>query len=331
MGHLVRQGIRRIFGQQPGREAIGIAWIALALALALASQDQTNDLPGENKIRRVGYPASAFARGALDDQRVVLEVWGFRLAKRTSGFVGGVWAVIFEDEDFSAVYGALGREEIDLLIMNTLDYVEHERENLMEPAFVGVSGNKVGHEFAILVRRDGKIESLGQLQNNIINIETEGVGRMPIVWLDVLLAGHGFPGFDSFFREVRFSAKPSQAVLPVFFGQVPACLTSQRAFRTMAELNPQLEKELAMLEVSPAFLRGEVVFRKNLDPEVKMRVSEALRTLHEDPDGQQILLVLREEMIIPFQQDYTTTVRSLAANYQRFRSSYLVGNSKSKS
>jgi phosphonate transport system substrate-binding protein len=302
----------------------GYKWTAIFTALLLCLSippslaNSFDALSGtERVVFRIGYPASAFNRGIMDEVRVALEVWGSKLAERGTQTIKQVITTIFEDEDFSELYNALKRKEIDCLIMNTLDYIAFERDELMEPVFVGFSGEDIGHEYVLLVRHDSGIDSLDKLENGTINIETEGVGRMPIIWLDVVLARAALPNMSSFFKEIHFLEKASQAVLPVFFGKVTAGITNMRAYRTMVELNPQLERELVMLRSSPPFLRGVVVFRKDLAQNVKESVSETLQTLHEDPDGQQILIVMREEKLIPYKPEYTNTVRILHKEYNR--------------
>ena len=153
---------------------------------------------------------------------------------------------------------------------------------------------------------------------------------MPLVWLEILLSNKGLSDLFEFFKEINFMDKASSAVLPVFFGKVPAGVTTMRAFRTMVELNPQLERELAVIAMSPPFLRGVVVFRKDLAQDIKASVSDAMRSLDEDPDGQQILIVMREQRLIPYKQEYTETVRTLHKEYQRLHPGKDEGHSRNK-
>lgn len=61
-------------------------------------------------------------------------------------------------------------------------------------------------------------------------------------WLDGLLAAEGRGPMGSFFGPAAWETKFSQSVLPVFFGNAEACLTSRRGFETMGEMNPQVGK-----------------------------------------------------------------------------------------
>lgn len=284
----------------------------------------------ERVVFRVGYPSSAFSKAVLDDIRSALEVWGTKLAERGTETISRVETTIFDSDDFSMIYESLKQKEVDCLIMNTLDYVEFEKAKLMDPVFVGFSGEKIGNEYVLVVRHDSGIDSLDELENRTINIETEGVGRIPIVWLEVLLSKEGLSDLLVFFSKIQFMEKASHAVLPVFFGKVAAGVTTMRAFNTMVELNPQLEHELAVLRMSPPYLRGVIVFRTDMALDIKESVYDAMRTMDEDPDGQQILIVMREEKLIPFKKEYTETVQTLYKDYQNHILDKHAGNSEDK-
>jgi phosphonate transport system substrate-binding protein len=272
--------------------------------------------PTERVEFRIGYPASAFHKAVINDMRAALEVWGTKLAQKETRVVDEVKTTIFRDEALSEISDALKRKEIDCLIMNSLDYIECENMSLMEPVFVGTSGTLIGYEYVLLVHRDSGIESLNELKDRSINVETEGVGRMPIVWLEVILDKEGLPDFEEYFKEIQFKDRATLAVHPVFFGKVDAGVTNLRAYETMIELNPQLGKDLVVIARSEPFLRGVLAFRKDLRQDIKESVSMTLRALHEDPDGQQILIVMREQRMVAFKQEYLDTVRALYDKYQ---------------
>jgi len=82
--------------------------------------------------------------------------------------------------------------------------------------------------------------------------------------MDVLLWRSGLDAGETFFEEIQEVSKVSQAVLPVFFDQADACIAPMDAFRTMAELNPQLEEELWVIDTSPGFCQAVVCARRDV-------------------------------------------------------------------
>ncbi len=316
--------------QKQTLKAAGITILCL-VCLAFGQARPDDDIESRPKsVFRVGFLASYFQKGLVQDMRVALEVWGNEIVKKGEVQVERVDIIIFEDEDSSEIHDALSGKNIDCLILNALNFVELEKAALMDPLLVGSLDKDINNEYILLVRHDSGIDSLGGLKNGTINIETESVGRIPLVWLEVLLSNEGLPELHVFFKEVHFKQKASHAVLPVFFGKVTAGVTNIRAYRTMVELNPQLESELSVLMISPPYLRGLVVFRKDLDLKIRDSLLDAMKKIHTDPYGQQILMVLKEHKVVPFKPEYTDTVRTLYKEYQKHMLDKHVGGSEDK-
>lgn len=293
-----------------------ILCVSIPIAPRQSSSSSTVSL--EEKITlRAGYPAGVIDRGVLQDMRISLEIWGTNVAKRSSDRIEKVEARIFEEH--TEFIAALKKNEIDLMILNTLDYIELENTALIDPFYVGLTDEKVGQEYVILVRRENKIDSVHQLKNGAINIDEGIIGKMPRIWLEVYLWKEGIPEMQTFFKAINAEVKTSKTVLSVFFGTVDACVTNLRAFRTLAEMNPQLERELEILDVSEVLLRGLFVFRKDLEQDIKSVVSDALSTIHEDPDGQQILMLMKEDRIIPYMPENLDAVRALMRDYEQLQ------------
>lgn len=271
----------------------------------------------EKKVLHIGYPAGVLSRGVLQDLRISFQAWGTNIAARSSDRIDQVKAMVFDE--YSEFRAALKRDEIDVMVLNSMDYIELEDLKHMEPFSVGFSDEKACQEYVLLVRRDRGIDSVSQLKNGTLIVDEGILGRMPHFWLEVLLWNEGILDKNAFFREIKTVNKTSQAVLPVFFNKTSACVTNMRGFRTISELNPQIEKQLSILNVSPEFLRGLFVFRRNLELEIKRDVSRVLQSLHEDPDGQQILILLKENRLAPFKPEYLVTVKKLYEEYHEIQ------------
>ena len=93
--------------------------------------------------------------------------------------------------------------------------------------------------------------------------------------------------------------KVSRVVLPVFFGQADACLTSKRGFETMCELNPQVAKDLKSLAISPPMVVTFYVFRKNYQSVHRERLIKALSGLRNSAAGRQFATLFQfEEAVV---------------------------------
>jgi phosphonate transport system substrate-binding protein len=107
-------------------------------------------------------------------------------------------------------------------------------------------------------------------------------------WLFTILdAAHLGPS-EQFFASTTTDTKVSRVVLPVFFGQADAGLTSKRGFETMCELNPQVARDLEVLVESPPMVVDFYVFRKNYSTVYREKVIKAMSSLRNDTAGQQL-------------------------------------------
>jgi phosphonate transport system substrate-binding protein len=94
-------------------------------------------------------------------------------------------------------------------------------------------------------------------------------------WLSTILdAGH-LGAADQFFSSVVEDVKAPRVVLPVFFGQADACVTSRRSFEVMCELNPQVSRDLTALAVSPPVVVTFYTFHKNYNGPDRDRFAHA--------------------------------------------------------
>jgi phosphonate transport system substrate-binding protein len=107
-------------------------------------------------------------------------------------------------------------------------------------------------------------------------------------WLSTVLDEGRFGMTEQFFSSVVTETKASRVILPVFFGQTDACVTSKRAFEMMCELNPQVAKELMAIATSPAMTLCFYVFRKNFHGLSRESFAMVYTTLHNSPSGRQL-------------------------------------------
>ncbi len=111
--------------------------------------------------------------------------------------------------------------------------------------------------------------------------------------------------------------RPSQAILPVFFCQADAGLTTLYAFELTCELNPQLARELTVLDRSDEVLGGVIVFRRSYEGPARARITARLANLYEDPQGKQIFRLFGMDRLVPFEPEHMTSVEALLQEHDR--------------
>jgi phosphonate transport system substrate-binding protein len=253
-----------------------------------------------------GYPRAAFTHVDIKDAQAALEMWTRQLSKDSESPLK-TKARIYPDEN--AIVRAINNKELDLVILSSPLYLKIKDQVPLDPVFVPAYDNLVGDEYLLLVHRDSGINSLKQLRGRRILIHPRFTPlSSEILWLNSLLSKQ-CNSYKRLFRSVKSVEKASQAILPVFFKKMDACLVMRRLFETVAELNPQIGKDLVAVAQSPPILRGIIAFRKDYSDKLKRKVSKTLDDMHTHPQGKQILTLLKYDKLVKFKPAYLRSVQ----------------------
>ena len=289
---------------------------ALVLALLLAGATRSPGDTGNDTRRRVGVwgTPDMFAGVNIDDAQAAIQVWTRALTQRMSLKYRPEVTVA---QDSASLAAAVRAGQVDVVGLSGLAYLEMRDRIGLEPVVVGTWGEerRATEEYVLLARRDGGLENLEALQGQAVILAAADQGRMAMVWLDVLLWRAGLPESRKFL-SIRTVERPSQAVLPVFFGQADACVVTDRAWQTMGELNPQVTRELRQLARSPALLLRVMCLRRESDPALRQEMLNASLQLHKETEGRQILEIFRLNQVVPFQPVFLEGLESLMAEYR---------------
>lgn len=272
---------------------------------------------------RVGFSGRLSTDVGREDVQVAVELWAREVAKKMALEV--VPRISFIDSR-DALLSAIESHELDMVVMSVLDYLDLDpaAEVDIEPAMVSESDGAWGFELVLIVRRAAHIQTLQQLENAKLVLQTKpGGSSLEHLWLQTRLLRDGVADARQFFREVREVEKTSPAILAVLFGQADVALVRQSAFKTMAELNPQLEADLEVIAISPGYLPTLMCFLDHTDASKRAAIYEGALELHTHHQGRQILTLFGNDRVIPFAQSYLSGVRELRSEHQR-----LVGSAR---
>jgi len=113
-------------------------------------------------------------------------------------------------------------------------------------------GNKAMQRYVILVRKDQGLDQFAKLKNTAISYCT--VDEVGVLYLQKLLQDKSLGGQESFFSKMLVKKNPSLAISAVFFKETAAALVIENDFKVAAELNPQLNSQLEVIEMSPEYI-----------------------------------------------------------------------------
>lgn len=173
----------------------------------------------------------------------------------------------------------------DAIALNVVEYRQAAEELDANQVISETPGNV---QYVLLVKRERGIRSLGDLRGRRLLIL--GGTRMCIShqWLSTILDDAHLPQADQLFASIAEDDKATKVVLPVFFGQADACITSKASFDLMCELNPQVAKDLIALATSLPLVVTFYTFRRNYKSPSRDRIAHVYTNVNASVSGKQL-------------------------------------------
>ena len=267
-----------------------IALLCSALTIfIMASSVHSRAEKNEQPRFILGYAMKTLYDVDIKDAHVAFSLWSKELGEET-GF--HVEARLYDRvEDLSRDFQ---KGVLDFGIVKTLDYLELKKKDIdSEIALTNVRSGKKGHKYLLLVRSDSQIYDVKDLRGKKINVvKGDEIGML---FLNTYLLKRKQSEANRFFSIIEEKVKPSQVILPVFFGQADICLVPDVSFYTMIELNPQIGQKLRVIVSSEDIIAGVGYFRKDYNQAYKQQILNTIYALNTKIRGKQILTLFKSD------------------------------------
>jgi ABC-type phosphate/phosphonate transport system substrate-binding protein len=230
----------------------------------------------------------------INDARAAMQIWIKRMGQDLNVNVE------FNPNVFDRTEDLLRRArtgEFDCVALNVVEY--RQIADLLDPNQIICEGDPAGLEqYILLAKRNTGIQQLKDLRGRrLCTLKTPKM-CVATAWLSTILEEGHFGQSEQFFSSVTAETKTSRVVLPVFFGQTEACLTSKRGFETMCELNPQVAKNLTAIASSPAMVVTFYIFRKNYHGVSRESFAKVYTDLPATAAGRQIATLFQFDNLV---------------------------------
>jgi phosphonate transport system substrate-binding protein len=271
---------------------------------------------------RVGFTRSSIRNVNANDATAAFRVFAQTVSRR-HGYRLDVDTQVFDDP--ALCEAQIKKGALNVAVLDTWDYLGMDIQPAMEPVCAHLEQGAVLKNYLLLTRRGGGLTSLADLRGKELMVLDGKGGHLSRAWLDYLLLAEHLEPKESFFRRLEPVARPTAAVLPVFFGAKPACLVDGPAFQIMSELNPQVGNNLVILAASEPYLDSILCIRRSGWPSERARqdVITTFTTFHLGPGGRQILELFKLDQLVPFKDEYLNTTRKLRAASDALRQRHL--------
>lgn len=286
--------------------ALGLVFLFITSGLCWCESGQYTP-----QFLRVGYSTKFLNDVSLADAQVAIDLWTKEMAK-SSNMKLQPKAFIFDS--LQSMVKALKNREIDMITLTATDFIKIKDKVALDPALVASKrGAADGDELALIVRRDQGIKDISQLKGKRLMVHAYMLDSAHL-WLHNLMSSKRLAHGERFFGSVQEVKKASQAVLPVFFKQADAVLVTKNAFETMTELNPQIARELVIINSSEKLMYGMICLNKHLSPSVRSDIMNSALNMHRSIAGKQILTLFQIDTISPFRPALLETTLALLRN-----------------
>lgn len=266
---------------------------ALALMLGAAS-GLPRRLAASNAGEEIRLAISESVVGDvnLSDARAAMQIWIKRITQDLNVVIS---PALFDTTQ--EILRRTRRGQLDAVALNAIEY--RQIADMLDPSEIVTSAGAAGLEqYVILAKRNNGIGRLSDLKRGRLCILKSPKMCVAEAWLSTLLFEGNLGAIEQFFGSTIADTKFSRVILPVFFGQAEACLTSRRGFETMSELNPQVAKDLQPLASSPLMVVSFYIFCKNFPSAQRQKLIRAISTLRESAAGMQLATLFQFDQLI---------------------------------
>lgn len=230
---------------------------------------------------RIGLIPSEDSQSMIESSQQVLDQLQAKLGMPVKPFVA---------TDYNGVIEALRSKKLDVAYLGPFSYVLASQVADVEAFAVAVTKKtgKSAYRSLIVTRSDSDIQSLADLKGHTF------------AFVDPSSAsGHLFPkagieqaGYepDELFSRVIFSGSHDASILAVANRKVDAAAVADRILATATAQGQVKPDELRVVWSSSDIPESPMVWRKDLDPELKQRLATALAEVKDIPWGDQGML-----------------------------------------
>ncbi len=294
-----------------------LAFLGLVLGhLALPVPAFAQPDPGPGNLR-FAFSSSMFTEVNENDAKASVKAWALAIARERGVHVEAHPVLLNGTNQITeAVAGSL----IDGAALTTPEFLALPPHLQGTNLLLSYNEGSYTETYVLLVRADSALADLPALAGRRLVVFDNPRASLALPWLEVTLAGLGLPPASRHFSQLQKAAKLPKVVLPVFFKQQDACLVTERGFRIMCELNPQVRARTRVLATSPSVVPVVSFLRPAYQTIHTQALMKAILSLNESSAGGQVLTLFQSGSIHEGPIDLLLPSRHLIEAYQRLAS-----------
>jgi len=193
---------------------------------------------------------------------------------------------------FIAVVEAFGTNRADVASINTFGYILAHEKYGAEALLTVIRHGESTYKAQFLAKKDSKINTLADFEGKKIAFVDPASTSGYLLPLKILKEKGIKP------KETTFAMRHDNVISMIYQGQVDGGATFysppsdgkiQDARRLVKVQYPDVEEQIKILELTPPIPNDPIIFRKELPPEVKTKIVQALMEFVKTTKGQDVL------------------------------------------
>ncbi|WP_221031368.1 phosphate/phosphite/phosphonate ABC transporter substrate-binding protein [Actomonas aquatica] len=294
--------------------------IGLGLCVALVGVRGEGEEAGEGEkdLVRFGFSQRLFRTVNSNDAHAAVRVWSNAIL---DGWGFQVSTNIYLFDTLDDLVGRVRNGQVEGIAVTLEEFWEVRDQIEVGPVLLGTDGEVEWQEFVVVARRDRGWTELADLRGRTLRGWDAPRTGLAVRWLTLELDAMGVEGGPEAFFEGEPSMQPkvSQVLLPVFFGQVDVGLVTRRSLELMAELNPQIGRDLVVLASSEPYIATLCFLRKDFDRPYLPKLLEALESIGDTVAGEQIVTLFQQSGLTVVDASELDSSLALMDRYEAWR------------
>lgn len=217
---------------------------------------------------------------------------------------------LVQRQTYEETYDLLRTGSLDLAMVCTYIYVRGHRELGLELLGGPQVDGRAEYRSFVIVQSESGITSFDDLEGKRFAF-TDPLSTSGRLYPLALLKDRGQdPG--KFFASTTYTYSHDQSIKAVAQGLVDGAAVDSLVYDQWVAANPDLGRQLRVIQRSDAMPSPPFVASPDLDPAVRDALKDALLTMHENEEGKKILRALAVERFVAQRNEDYEPVRELA-------------------
>lgn len=239
---------------------------------------------------QVAFSGSMFADVNENDASAAVRIWAQMLGNDRGIPVNPIVKILRGSNEIAQ---SLQSRSVDVITLTSEECWALKTATPFGSFVYGVRDGQVTEEYVLLVQQDSPFKQLSDLSGHTLSVFSNPRASLARIWLETELRRGGKGCLPEFFGHITQFSKLTKAMLPVYFGQIDACLITRQGFEIASELNPQVGRKLKVLAASQPLVPVVFCFRDDYRSPYRSRLLTAIGAVKTTPAGQQFMTLFQ--------------------------------------